>query len=152
MAAIDRDPGLALRPHPLGKRVEASARALVGIRFRPQGRSAAGLDCLGVVLLAASSAGLRVPPLPLFAMRGLTGEAAAAMLAEAGCRLRPDGVSWPGDILLSSPGTRHVHLAVAVEGGLVEADALLRRVVERPLPTDGAGGGGQAWMLPLELF
>ncbi len=37
-----------------------------------------------------------------------------------------------GDLLLTFPATRQAHLAVRTEKGFVEANAGLRRVVERP--------------------
>ena len=49
--------------------IVARARALIGTRFRPQGRSAAeGLDCVGLVALAVLSPGQ--PPRLAFASTG----------------------------------------------------------------------------------
>ena len=39
--------------------VIACARQLVGVRFAHQGRSVAGLDCLGLLLLTARTLGLQ---------------------------------------------------------------------------------------------
>ncbi|HEY1146718.1 MAG TPA: peptidoglycan endopeptidase [Allosphingosinicella sp.] len=112
-----------------GATVAARARALVGTRFRPQGRRPEhGLDCVG---LAGLAAGVPAAELPTgYQLRseigGLeadrVGEAAKIDVAEAGS----------GDILLVQAGPGQHHLLVLVEGGFVHADAGLGRVVERP--------------------
>jgi hypothetical protein len=43
----------------------ACARQLIGVRFTHQGRTTEGLDCLGLLLVAASNAGITVDGLPL---------------------------------------------------------------------------------------
>jgi hypothetical protein len=53
----------------------------------------------------------------------------------------------PGDILLSAPATRLIHLAVRSFEGIVEAHAGLRRVVERPLGSDERWDS--CWRLPI---
>jgi murein DD-endopeptidase / murein LD-carboxypeptidase len=109
--------------------IVARARALIGARFRPQGRSAAtGLDCIGVVAVAI---GARDVPAD-YALRGGTVEALAAELVRAGPRAA-DGPAR-GDVLLMRPGAGQLHLGIFTGGGFVHADAGLRRVVERPLP------------------
>ncbi len=44
------------------------------------------------------------------------------------------GDPMPGDLLFCASGPAQFHFAVLTAGGLVHADALLRRVVERPGP------------------
>lgn len=107
----------------------ARARALIGTRFRPQGRSAAeGMDCIGLV---AAAIGVRTPPGD-YALRGGSEERLAAELRAAG--LRPADGMRPGDVLIFAPGPAQLHLGLFTGTGLVHGDAGLRRVTERPLP------------------
>lgn len=107
----------------------ARARALIGTRFRPQGRSAAeGLDCIGLV---AAAIGVPIPPRD-YALRGGSAERLAEELRAAG--LRPGDDMRPGDVLVFAPGPAQLHLGLFTGTGLVHGDAGLRRVTERPLP------------------
>lgn len=108
--------------------VVARARALVGTRFRPQGRGADGLDCVGLV---AVSIGLERAPRD-YAMRGGGVARAEAELATAGM-VRGEAVA-AGDVLLLAAGPGQLHLGIWTGAGLIHADAGLRRVVERPGP------------------
>jgi murein DD-endopeptidase / murein LD-carboxypeptidase len=111
------------------ERVVERARALIGIRFRPQGRSpATGLDCIGV---AAAAIDVRDPPRD-YALRGGSAARLGAALAAAG--LRPVAAGRPGDVLVLAPGPAQLHLGILPGDRLVPADAGLRRVVERPGP------------------
>ncbi len=102
-----------------------------------------GLDCVGVALVAAAAAGLRVdvPPYRL-------GGDHEARLDEAvrAIRCRPVSASAAGDLLVLAPGPRRRHLAVVVPGGIVHAHAGLGRVVEGPL--DPAWRLVGAWRFP----
>jgi hypothetical protein len=109
-----------------GERAVAAARAVVGVRFRLQGRDPAlGLDCVGVAAIAARAAGYAGVVPGAYALRS----AAAPDL--------PDGLvacarAAAGDILLCRPDARQLHLAVWTGAGVIHADAGARRVVERP--------------------
>lgn len=105
------------------------ARALIGVRFRPQGRSReTGLDCIGV-----AAAALGVSALPRdYALRGASRERLWAGLETAG--LRPVSEARPGDVLVMETGPAQLHLGVVSDMGLIHGDAGLRRVVERPGP------------------
>lgn len=108
--------------------VVARARALIGTRFRPQGRDGMGLDCIG---LAAAALGLDEVGRD-YALRSGNLAALEAGLAEAG--LRPVGEKAAGDVIVLRSGPGQLHLGVWTGDGLVHADAGLRRVVERPGP------------------
>jgi lipoprotein Spr len=102
------------------------ARALIGVRFRPQGRSRdVGLDCVG---LAALAFGVQAPA--RYTLRGGDAAAIGAMIDRTGLR-RVDSVR-PDDLLLCLAGPGQLHLLVRTDHGFVHADAGLRRVVEAP--------------------
>ena len=111
----------------------ARARALVGTRFRPQGRSDAGLDCVGLMVAAYA-----LPPGAVPGDYRLAGAHGAAILAGATRYFRRVARSQarPGDALLFLIDGRQSHLAVKTERGFVHAHAGLRRVVETPGAAD----------------
>lgn len=105
------------------------ARALVGTRFRPQGRSEEGLDCVGVILLTFGIDPARVRR--DYRLRdGERGEIEAALAVEfwrVASRRR-----MPGDVLLMQPGGRQFHLGISTGRGFVHAHAGIGKVVETP--------------------
>jgi cell wall-associated NlpC family hydrolase len=114
---------------PLPDEIVARARALIGTRFRPQGRTAVeGLDCIGLAALAIDA---RNVPRD-YALRGNPARRLAAGLEAAG--LAAADRMAPGDVLVLAPGPTQLHLGIFTGTGLVHGDAGLRRVVERPLP------------------
>lgn len=127
-AQVSRAPhGSALSGGQRGLRIVARARRLVGVRFRPQGRSAStGLDCVG---LAAAALRIEAPPAG-YALRGGSAERLEDGLRSAG--LRPVAAARAGDLLVLALGAGQLHLAIFTGDGLVHADAGLRRIVERP--------------------
>jgi murein DD-endopeptidase / murein LD-carboxypeptidase len=107
--------------------VVARARALIGVRFRPQGRSPeTGLDCIGLVAAALGVSGVPRD----YALRGSSPEHLAAGLIAAG--LRPAAPALPGDVLAMAAGPGQLHLGILSDDGLIHGDASLRRIVERP--------------------
>jgi cell wall-associated NlpC family hydrolase len=111
--------------------IVARARARVGVRFRPQGRSPeSGLDCIGLVAEALGAGAVRAD----YPLRGGSAGRLEAGLQAAG--LRRVFASRPGDVLVMRAGPEQLHLALLTSNGLVHADAGLRQVVERlgPLP------------------
>jgi cell wall-associated NlpC family hydrolase len=102
------------------------ARALVGTRFRAQGRGGDGLDCIGLVAAAVGAS--RVPA--DYALRGGSLRRLEIELRRAG--LEPEAEAEAGDVLAMASGPAQLHLAVHTGTGFVHADAGLRRVVERP--------------------
>ena len=55
-------------------------------------------------------------------------------LCDLGCLPLAGDALREGDILVSTPGPAQLHIAIVVGGGFVHADAVARRVVERPFP------------------
>jgi hypothetical protein len=113
------------------EKVAARARALVGVRFRPQGRSADhGLDCVGLAALAAGVPERLVPA--DYRLRSVAGDGVEMLHFEG--RARPVAVEQAeaGDVLLVRYTPGQHHLLVLVEGGFVHAHAGLGRVVETP--------------------
>lgn len=110
-----------------GAAVAAAALAAVGARFRLHGRDpATGLDCVGLVVWALGAGGFKGEAPTGYGLRG--GDPAPVLDA---LLARGEGEAT-GDVLLLRTGPGQAHLAVRVEGGVVHADAGLRRVVMRP--------------------
>jgi cell wall-associated NlpC family hydrolase len=111
-----------------GERVVARARAAIGVRFRPRGRTpAGGLDCVGLVGWAHEQVvggG--------YAMR--SGDVARVRAAVAVAGLVAAEGRAPGDLVLLASGAGQIHLGIDSGTGLIHADAMLGRVVERPDP------------------
>jgi murein DD-endopeptidase / murein LD-carboxypeptidase len=111
------------------ERIVGRARALIGVRFRPQGRAATtGLDCIGLV---AAALGVDPGP-PDYPLRGGTLARLEAGLKAVG--LHAVKMAEAGDVLAAAPGPGQLHLAIFTGAGLIHGDAGLRRVVERPGP------------------
>ena len=107
----------------------ARAQALVGTRFRPQGRGEEGLDCVGVVLMTFG-----ISPDTVRRDYQLRGDHLTAIREELNVHFRrvPKTGIRPGDAMLMAAGDRQLHLAVCTPAGFVHAHAGLRRVVETP--------------------
>lgn len=105
------------------------ARQLVGVRFRPQGRSPEhGLDCVGLAALATGIEGVRRD----YALRFGDARTVARGLAGLGFEPVDPDKAQAGDLLVVRPGAGQLHIVVATGNGFVHADAGLRRVVEAP--------------------
>jgi murein DD-endopeptidase / murein LD-carboxypeptidase len=106
------------------------ARALVGTRFRPQGRRAdLGLDCIGLALCTFG-----LPPAGVRQDYRMRGDHLRELMAglTTGFRRVPAAAARSGDLLVLQVATDQLHLAVVTPAGFVHADARLRRVVETP--------------------
>jgi lipoprotein Spr len=113
--------------------VVARARSLIGVRYRPQGRSEeTGLDCIGVAILSLGFPANSVPR--DYRLRGTRPTAIEAQLEARGLVRCSTLDPRAGDLGLFVPGPAQVHLAIFTGTGFVHADASLRRVLERPLP------------------
>lgn len=113
--------------------IVAAGRALIGVRFRPQGRSIEhGLDCIGVVVMATGMEGRRIRR--DYGLRGFDLEEVHHDFDASGfVRLAPTAAE-PGDVLVTSPGPAQLHLVLKTDLGYLHADLRLRRVVEVPGP------------------
>ncbi|HEV2816069.1 MAG TPA: peptidoglycan endopeptidase [Allosphingosinicella sp.] len=112
--------------------IVAAGRALIGVRFRPQGRSIEhGLDCIGVVAMATGRDARRVRrDYDMLASRDP--EEVKAEFEACGFIPVAPGEIEPGDILLVNFRPGHLHAAILTPDGYLHADARLRRVVEVP--------------------
>lgn len=106
----------------------ARARALIGTRFRPQGRDAeSGLDCVGLVLCAFA--------MPAVAVRRdyrMRGEHQRELVEGLSASFRRVALSAArsGDVLLLRLAADQLHLAIVTPAGFVHADAGRGKVVE----------------------
>jgi cell wall-associated NlpC family hydrolase len=114
-----------------GERAVAAARGAVGARFRLHGREAAtGLDCVGLAALALRAEGFEGVVPSGYALR--SGDASRVWRAIAAAGLTACVDARAGDLLLLRTGPGQLHFAISTGDGIVHADAMLRRVVERP--------------------
>ncbi len=106
----------------------ARARAVLGTRFRFQGRDADGLDCVGLVAHAYQQTDIPAD----YALRSADIGRWSAYLDTRfdRCRQPLD----PGNILLMQAGPALLHLGLWAGASLIHADGRLRRVVETPGP------------------
>lgn len=124
--------------------IVAAARGCIGTRFRAHGRMPGlGLDCVGVVLVAAAALPLRLPVLPPYRMGGMPPDIAAVFDAFGA---REIDQALPGDVLVVAPASDQRHFGIVTPLGLVHAHAGLGRVVEAPIDVDWQVV--QAWRLP----
>lgn len=107
----------------------ARARALVGTRFRPQGRSEEGMDCIGVVL-----ATFGISPDQVRRDYRLRGNDARELREQLERHFRrvPKVQLRSGDVMLFWINERQLHLAVKTMAGFVHAHAGIKRIVETP--------------------
>ena len=120
----------------IGAAVLAEARAMVGVPWRHMGRSAAGVDCIGLVLLAASRAGVALPEPAPYA-REPQDHALRAALGEHLEWVPLDQVQ-DGDVVLFSMGIYAGHVGIAglhpIYGvpSVIHAHLPRRCVIEEP--------------------
>ena len=113
--------------------IAARACALVGTRFRPQGRDPDhGLDCVGTAAAAAGIPSERIAR--DYALRGQSLAQIEHQLCDLGCRPVVGAVLEPGDVVVCEAGPAQFHMVIITPFGFVHADAGLRRVVQRPYP------------------
>lgn len=133
-----------------GPEIAALARTWLGTPFRHQGRGAAGLDCVGLVLVVAQRLGLFADLDPRDYGRIPDGQTLAAGCAR---HLAPAPQPAAGDVLLLRFAAAPQHLAIAGDyphGGLsiIHAWAVARRVVEHRLDALWSARIVSAWRFP----
>lgn len=111
----------------MGKVHVERARALLGTRFRPQGRGAEGVDCVGLILIAFGIAPDAVRR--NYMLRGAHLDELQEVILRFFRKVRHARL---GDLLLLAPSADQYHLAIHSGEGHIHADAGLRRVVETP--------------------
>jgi cell wall-associated NlpC family hydrolase len=116
-----------------GERAIAAARGAIGTRFRLHGRDpASGLDCVGLAALALRAEGFGGAVPSGYALR--SGDAVRVVAAIEAAGLVPAADVRPGDLVLLRAGPGQLHFAIQSGDGIIHADAMLRRVVERCAP------------------
>jgi cell wall-associated NlpC family hydrolase len=126
-----------------------AARDYLGVPWRHRGRDRNGLDCLGLVILAARGVGLAVAePAEPYA-RGARGPALVEALA-AHCARVPLPDAAEGDVLAFADGAHVAHLGIRTttlhgRPGVLHAHARRRRVIEEQLIGELADGLRSAW-------
>jgi hypothetical protein len=100
---------------------------------------------VGVVLIAARGAGIRLDRTPAYDLSGDNAALMEAVFIANGCaRLRVDEAG-PGDVAVLAPAAGRLHLGVLTPRGMVHAHAGLGQVVEGPVDPDWIWVG--AWRL-----
>jgi len=117
----------------VGARAFAAAQAMVGVRFRVQGRDAAGgLDCVGLVAAAYAAAGREVTVPSGYPLRGWQRERIERGLTAAGFAVAT-GSACVGDVALICLPAGQFHLGLYGRDRVIHAHAGLRCVVAVPL-------------------
>jgi cell wall-associated NlpC family hydrolase len=119
---------------PSSEHIVAGARAYLGVPWRHQGRTRAGLDCAGLIVMVARDLGLSDYDSTAYGRRA-QGHAFLSPF-----RQTMDGVPVPemrpGDVLLFADAAYPCHCGIVSERHqlphLIHAFALRRQVVEEP--------------------
>lgn len=116
-----------------GERIALAAMTCLGTPFRAQGRSLAGLDCVGVVVFSLQSVGFEVEcPTDYRLGRHQRFDVTQSVLKAGFSQLDSISDTTEGDIVVKFPSFGQVHFAVCVRQGIVEANISLGKVVFRP--------------------
>lgn len=119
---------------------------MVGVRFCHGGRTAQGVDCIGLLTVVYASVGVLVQAPDDYPKRPAAGYTftQASQFAD-----RIDGdAAGPGDIVQMIYGNAPVHFGIITENGkVVHSAALNRQVVENSLPKTGNGRAIAFWRI-----
>jgi len=109
-----------------------TARKYLGVRYKHQGRTVYGLDCLGLLVRVAHDLGLSKDdntdygPVP----------DGRRLMAEMDARLERVAKGKPGDVLLMRFDKNPQHLAIMTDKGIIHSFAQARAVVEHGLNSE----------------
>ncbi len=112
------------------QRIISAASAYLGTRWHHQGRSTAGVDCIGLLVLTARDLGLTVLDETGYS-RQPDGRQLQAALEK---HLQPIAEPEPGAVLLMRFEREPQHVALMADGGdIIHAYAMARKVVRHRL-------------------
>lgn len=103
-----------------------AARRYLGVRYRHQGRSLAGMDCAGLIVRVAQDLGIKAIDMEGY---GRTPDG-NALKETLGSQAIPVRFHHRGDILLMRFDSDPQHLAIVTEYGMIHSYAGARKVVE----------------------
>ena len=125
----------------MGAAAFEAAKALVGVRFRLQGRDVRhGLDCVGLIWAAYAGAGVPLVAPEDYPMRGWSAARIGAAMDASGLTRCDAGPRQIGDAVLIALPAGQFHLGLLGGEHLVHAHAGLRRVVFAPFQAEWAQG------------
>lgn len=130
-----------------GQDIVNAARVYLGVRWLHQGRSPAGLDCIGLVLRVAQDLGLPCPDVVADYGRTPHGQRLMQGLAQYLQRV-PVDEAMPGDVLLMQIEALPHHVAIFTDAGIIHAAAGFRRVVEHGFDEVWKNRTISAWRWP----
>ena len=108
----------------------AAASAYIGTRWHHQGRSTAGLDCLGLIVRTAQDCGIPVVDQFGYSRQPDGKQLKAELDAQLICIAEPE----PGAVLLMRFEANPQHVALMADGGdIIHAYATARKVVRHRL-------------------
>jgi len=111
-----------------------AARNYLGVRYKHQGRTRFGLDCLGLVVRVAHDLGLTNEDSTDYG----TVPDGRRLMREMDARLDIITNAQPGDVLLIRFDKNPQHLAIMTDKGIIHSYAQVRGVVEHRLDEEWA--------------
>jgi cell wall-associated NlpC family hydrolase len=112
-----------------GAALIVAARGWLGTPWRHQGRGPEGVDCIGLVVLAAAAVGVALADRRDYRAEPLAGE----LRAELERQLCPAADLWPGVVLLLRLGPHAAHVGIWTGATLVHAYKPRGGVIEHAL-------------------
>jgi cell wall-associated NlpC family hydrolase len=115
-----------------------AARGYLGVPWKHLGRTRAGVDCIGLIMLAARDIGMDIADTEAY-QRAPQGQRLLAGLLLYGSRVRQ---AEPGDVLVLRMGVYAGHVGIATMHsvyrvpGILHAYAPRRHVVEQPMDAE----------------
>lgn len=129
----------------------AAARAQKGVRFQHQGRlPGVGLDCAGLVIVAAKAAGIELKDNTTYGHRPPADLLMSLVLENGMTPVRRVDIR-PGDLVVLTFDNNPQHIAIVSEvpeGGsprIIHANAKMRKVVEHSLVGDWRDRIAHVW-------